>query len=292
MTRILATVGTTSFDPLVESVCSISFLNATLRQCMTRRLSSDQPVSSMQSNLDAEDLWPTLEVLHYSDSYQSTPSRSESSQQLSLTDKVANATSDDIVEIVIQYGRGKSPLQFLPSGITKELQSTDEGSVSVRFTSDSGAIKDLTLNIIWYRFKPSLSVDMKRANLILCHAGAGTLLEAMSLSKQDAPAESTQRSVTPHRVINAVINSKLMDNHQTELAEELEKRRHILVTKEVEEWTTPNGAQSFWKGVNEFAPKPFPGGCAVSREDSTSCDRVVSNFQTIVDRVMGISNKL
>lgn len=283
MQRVFTTVGTTSFDQLVESVCSISFLNATLQQSITRRLS---PVaSSLQSTLDVQDLWPTLEILHYSDSPHSTQS-SESSQHLSFTDTVLNS-SDDIIEIAIQYGRGKCPLQFLPSGISRELECSDDGSVSVRFTPDSGAIEHLTLNIIWYRFKPSLSVDMDRANLILCHAGAGTLLEAMSLSKEDAPMESTQQNDTHHKVINAVINSSLMDNHQSELAEELEKRRHIMVTKKVAEWTTPTGACNFWKRVNDFVPTPFLAGCGLSRVDQTT-EHTVSNFQSIVDRVMGI----
>lgn len=167
-------------------------------------------------------------------------------------------------------------MHFLPLEIRRAVQGdvNDEGFVSVRFPTEH-----VTLHIKWYRFKPSLNVDMERADLILCHAGAGTLLEALSLPK---PTNDTS---TP-RVINAFVNSELMDNHQSELAEELEKRSHILVVKEVEVLSTDNGAHNFWKGVNAFAPKPF--GRDKVRADTKRVG--VSNFQRVVDRVMGISN--
>jgi UDP-N-acetylglucosamine transferase subunit ALG13 len=197
-------------------------------------------------------------------------------------DKIAMLEVDR--EIVIQYGRGTCPAQFFPSEIGRAVDGgtfDDEGFISMRFLNDSqGAVNHFILLIRWYRFKPSLKNDMERANLILCHAGAGTLLEALSLSH---PSDTTSST---HRVINAVINTELMDNHQSELAEELEKRNHILVTKDVDEWATLRGAESFWKGVNDFVPSPFFGGS--SRIDSASGEGRVSNFQQIVDRVIGI----
>ena len=101
----------------------------------------------------------------------------------------------------------------------------------------SGNGHSVAVRVQWYRFKPSLSDEMERADIIISHAGAGTLLEALALS-----CKSQRR-----KAINAVINSTLMDNHQLELAEELERRQHILVTRDcASEWTTDMGARKFW----------------------------------------------
>lgn len=170
----------------------------------------------------------------------------------------------------------------------------DDDSISITFPfHDAGTTK--RLNVKWYRFKPSLSFDMERADLILCHAGAGTLLEALALPTAKHSSTTTEKNLgntqtnltDNHRVINAVINTKLMDNHQSELAEELERRNHILVTREVEEWATINGAQEFWDKVINFHPQPFRRGCGMCQNDGTY-EFGASNFQNIVDRVMGL----
>ena len=49
---------------------------------------------------------------------------------------------------------------------------------------------------------------IKHANLVICHCGAGILLESL-------------RAVTNPHII-AVVNTSLMENHQAELAEQLE----------------------------------------------------------------------
>lgn len=55
---------------------------------------------------------------------------------------------------------------------------------------------------------------MKLADLIIGHAGAGTCLEALQLNKP----------------LVVVINDKLADNHQFELAERLAKDGHLFFT--------------------------------------------------------------
>jgi len=59
-----------------------------------------------------------------------------------------------------------------------------------------------------YAFKPSLVDDMEDAALVITHAGSGSVLESLKL----------------HRRTCVVVNTDLMDNHQTELAKELSDR--------------------------------------------------------------------
>eukprot|EP00580_Thalassiosira_gravida_P002437 CAMPEP_0201620226 /NCGR_PEP_ID=MMETSP0492-20130828/43574_1 /ASSEMBLY_ACC=CAM_ASM_000837 /TAXON_ID=420259 /ORGANISM="Thalassiosira gravida, Strain GMp14c1" /LENGTH=304 /DNA_ID=CAMNT_0048089357 /DNA_START=120 /DNA_END=1034 /DNA_ORIENTATION=- len=226
------------------------------------------------------------------------------------------------LELVIQYGRGQCPYSFLPPPLlgTSKIQrnedaDTDDSSESIILSipiespseadnediqsTDASATSRITNNnkstpqfiqrvrVRWYRFLPSLSAEMERADVILTHAGAGTLLEALDMS-------SSTKTATKRKIINAVINNKLMNNHQSELAEELERREHILVTRDCTlEWTTEDDATKLWEEMEVFSPKPFLGGQS-SRNDNIeqrgqNDDEHVSNFQRIVDRVMGFS---
>ncbi|KAJ8669668.1 hypothetical protein QAD02_000927 [Eretmocerus hayati] len=62
-----------------------------------------------------------------------------------------------------------------------------------------------------FNLSPSLHESMEVADLIISHAGAGSCLEALELSKP----------------LVVVINDRLMDNHQIELAEQLYKDGHL-----------------------------------------------------------------
>ena len=266
------------------------FLVATVQaQFNTLRQLSNQPVSSLQCTLDQQPLWQLCEIPRCLRSSHCTPSYSESSQLSSFTNQGDDSMGEVDIEILIQYGRGRSPVYYLPSKV-KEVLNIDisDGSVLLSFSMEGGDSKK-TLHIQWYNFKPSLALDMANADLILCHAGAGTLLEALSLTKPlgtEASESSLERKNIRPRVINAVINSKLMDNHQSELAEELERRNHVLVTRDVESWASFIGAHAFWNQVDGFNPKSFRGGFGLAKGETS--DVRLSNFQRIVDRVMGI----
>jgi len=65
-----------------------------------------------------------------------------------------------------------------------------------------------------YRFKPSLDDDMRKASLVISHAGAGSILEGMRLRSR----------------MVVVVNDALMDNHQQELAHELNSLDYLVAT--------------------------------------------------------------
>ncbi|XP_003467615.1 putative bifunctional UDP-N-acetylglucosamine transferase and deubiquitinase ALG13 isoform X4 [Cavia porcellus] len=62
-----------------------------------------------------------------------------------------------------------------------------------------------------YRYKDSLQEDLQRADLVISHAGAGSCLETLEKGKP----------------LVVVINEKLMNNHQLELAKELHKEGYL-----------------------------------------------------------------
>jgi len=67
---------------------------------------------------------------------------------------------------------------------------------------------------VW-NFKESLSDPIKKADLVISHAGAGTILDVLRLGKP----------------LVVVPNPSLMDDHQTELALALERKGHLKMSK-------------------------------------------------------------
>ena len=112
------------------------------------------------------------------------------------------------------------------------------------------------IEIVTYRFRPTLDEDMKDADLILSHAGAGTVHEATKLGKQ----------------LVVVINRELMNNHQTELAHAMGSRRHLFVVN------SPEDLESLdvWTEFHNFVPVPYVGGYDF-------------DFPCVIDALMGFS---
>jgi beta-1,4-N-acetylglucosaminyltransferase len=121
--------------------------------------------------------------------------------------------SQGYTSLTIQYGTGKEP----------EINHSDS-----------------PLTIQCYSFRPSLDEDMQKADLILSHAGAGTVMETLRLRKK----------------LVVVINTLLMDNHQTELAGAMAERGALFMVENPELLER----RSTWVSFQDFVPVPHTGG--------------------------------
>lgn len=70
------------------------------------------------------------------------------------------------------------------------------------------------IKISHYRFKPDIGPDMCNSDLVISHGGAGSIMQALGLGKP----------------LLVVVNDKLMDNHQYELAEKLYEEKRLFYT--------------------------------------------------------------
>jgi len=102
----------------------------------------------------------------------------------------------------IQLGKGN----YIP----QHIGALEEGQASLKDQR-----KDLErIAVSFYRFKPSIADDMRGADLIISHAGAGSIVEALRLGKS----------------LVVVVNELLMDNHQLELAQAMQERGFLKCT--------------------------------------------------------------
>ena len=84
------------------------------------------------------------------------------------------------------------------------------GRVVPRESSVGGA----TPAVRHFRHEPSLAPHIAAASLVISHGGAGTIMEVLRARKP----------------LVVVVNDALMGNHQTELAEALQQRGHLVAT--------------------------------------------------------------
>ncbi|KAE9400735.1 glycosyl transferase [Gymnopus androsaceus JB14] len=136
--------------------------------------------------------------------------------------------------IVVQCGNSEFPYVHLLA----------QGEQSFQLEKDGVAIE-------CWKFKPSLQVEYEEADLVISHAGSGTILDVLRMDKP----------------LIVVPNPTLLDNHQEELASALEQLGHLKSS------TTLQLART----IQDFDPSslvkfpPFDG----------------SKFQNLLDEEMG-----
>lgn len=99
-------------------------------------------------------------------------------------------------------------------GYTKVTVQVGRGAL----VPDDNVIKAYAVHGItfdWYRLKPTLLSDLQMADLIISHAGAGTVLEVLRLN---------------NKKLIVVVNNSLQENHQCELADALSGEKYCLAT--------------------------------------------------------------
>lgn len=114
-----------------------------------------------------------------------TTSFDELIERITSSDSVQTLKARGYERLVLQVGRGS----VLP---------TPDSCPNIRLEA--------------FRFKDSIADDMKGADLVISHAGAGSCLEALGAGKP----------------LLVVVNDKLMNNHQMELARQLHQDSHLL----------------------------------------------------------------
>ncbi len=118
-------------------------------------------------------------------------------QAVDTTDVAEALVSKGYKKLVIQKGAGNYQVQMLVPAGSRSHQLSNGLQVQV------------------FEFAPSIADYMKAADLIISHAGSGSIFEALRLGKP----------------LVAVPNAILMDNHQAELAEHLARLHHILAAR-------------------------------------------------------------
>ncbi|KAL5716643.1 N-acetylglucosaminyldiphosphodolichol N-acetylglucosaminyltransferase [Ranunculus cassubicifolius] len=91
-------------------------------------------------------------------------------------------------------------------GYTRLLIQMGRGSFIPTKSGEHGG-----LVVDYFTFSSSIADYLKSASLVISHAGSGSIFESLRLGKP----------------LIVVVNEDLMDNHQSELAEELAERKHL-----------------------------------------------------------------
>ncbi|KAF3454435.1 hypothetical protein FNV43_RR04882 [Rhamnella rubrinervis] len=74
---------------------------------------------------------------------------------------------------------------------------------------------DGSIAVDYFTFSSSIANHLRSASLVISHAGSGSIFETLQLAKP----------------LIVVVNEDLMDNHQSELAEELTERKHLYCSR-------------------------------------------------------------
>ena len=182
--------------------------------------------------------------------------------------------SHGFTRLVVQYGKGEMPQ--IRNDSNEENRELEEGQREglYRLLSDeeeekhTSQARSASPTIQWevYKFKPSLEADMRDADLIISHAGAGSIMEGLEHCRERN--SQTKENIHQKKLV-VVINDRLMDNHQCELAYALKKRRYLFVLSKPDMLLDAGEIKEI---IDTFQPKCFEGG------NNYSFGRLVDDF--------------
>ncbi|XP_066438210.1 LOW QUALITY PROTEIN: UDP-N-acetylglucosamine transferase subunit ALG13 [Eleutherodactylus coqui] len=135
-------------------------------------------------------------------------------------------------------------------GYDRLILQIGRGTVEPKSHSTGGFTVDV------FRYKDSLAEDIRNADLVISHAGAGTCLETLEAQKP----------------LIVVINEKLMSNHQLEIAKQLNKDGHLY-------YCSCSTLESTLKTLDLSSLKVFPPGHP-------------ERFADFLDKVVGLRYQL
>lgn len=328
--RIFVTVGSTSFAALLARLLSPSFLSVLPRSCHVTIQYGRSELATVLASLDEQEgslSTSSQSSVIYDEGSRLVPQvglRASKSQGLSYKGSQLNDLDPGRTGSLQgwQMAASTSTLQASRTSQKKtnedvsseESTSEDENDEDHSGPSGSGNVAFSTLppsltfqtssgvELTLIDFVPDLGPHLAQADIVIAHAGAGTLLETLRFqrptqpSKNEEAAEDVQspsktQSTTPLLII--VPNTTLMGNHQDELAEaiaaggwawkaSLEQGKpsslEDVLREVVDIWEqrTQRGKQATAKDVL-VRPRPFP---AAKPE----------RFRRLVDEVMGFTD--
>jgi beta-1,4-N-acetylglucosaminyltransferase len=124
---------------------------------------------------------------------------------------VGSTRFDQLIEKLLS---DQSMNQIIDSGFSKLIMQIGSSSYDEERLSQLKEYCSHDLEFEVYDYKPSISEDIERADVVIGHAGAGTCLEVLR----------------NHKRLLVVVNDSLMDNHQGELANQLSGDNFVIQT--------------------------------------------------------------
>ena len=237
---VFITVGTTSFDPLINETFSKSFA----RNCLSKFGPSVQVLIQIGRGIFSPPVYA-----------------------LNVKETITDASSGEAIGWSFNIDSSKTEMDM-------EMKQSITSSSSSSSTSSSNSIKNVikkrkrieiskdlvTLPILVpyeiYRFKPNLVDDFKSATFVISHAGAGSVFEALRLFKP----------------LLVVVNPVLADNHQTELADALSSVEGTGFGPHLQ-WCTPENVTVSFSTLDFEHLNPLPSSNLT--RFTTALDRIV-----------------
>ena len=212
---VFISVGTTSFDPLINEAITFSFARTISTRFDSRRIvlqigrgrftPPSYAVNVKETSRDASTGLVTswsfyIPVSREVDEDEVDVEEEEDEEEEEEDDSINKSKKDKAAEKDKEVSINKSSSSSLTTTKRRRMMTKKR-------KRDTSSISSTTTLVFYevYRFKPSLAADFESSSLVVSHAGAGSVFEALRAKKP----------------LLVVVNPILADNHQTELADAL-----------------------------------------------------------------------